>query len=105
MIYAENEEVLYVHQQDNPDMGVMYLLKGLLNVLQDYTWEQSSDARVLVYTRVLAMLSAASQEEYLYHIDKGTDLINGSQTFSCCYTLASQPTSQLPQKLISFICF
>ncbi|KAK0049257.1 UPF0505 protein [Biomphalaria pfeifferi] len=55
---------------DNPEMGVMYLLRGLLNVLHDYTWEPNSDARILVYTRVLAMLSAAYQEEYPYHIDK-----------------------------------
>ncbi|BFZ02646.1 hypothetical protein BsWGS_05685 [Bradybaena similaris] len=55
---------------DSPDMGVMYLLRGLLNVLQDYTWEPNSDARILVYTRVLAMLAAASQENYPYHIDK-----------------------------------
>lgn len=52
-------------------MGVMYLLRGLLNVLQDYTWEPNSDARILVYTRVLAMLATASQENYPYHIDKG----------------------------------
>ncbi|CAL1536882.1 unnamed protein product [Lymnaea stagnalis] len=55
---------------DNPEAGVMYLLRGLLNVLHDYTWDPNSDARILVYSRVLAMLSAASQEEYLYHIDK-----------------------------------
>ncbi|XP_059139678.1 VPS35 endosomal protein-sorting factor-like [Physella acuta] len=55
---------------DNPEMGVMYLLRGLLNVLQDYTWEPNSDARILVYTRVLAVLSAAFQEEFPYHIDK-----------------------------------
>ncbi|KAH9503976.1 VPS35 endosomal protein sorting factor-like [Bulinus truncatus] len=55
---------------DNPEMGVMYLLRGLLNVLQDYMWDPTSDARILVYTRVLAMLSAAYQEEYPYHIDK-----------------------------------
>ncbi|KAK7112793.1 hypothetical protein V1264_012185 [Littorina saxatilis] len=56
---------------DSPEAGVLYLLRGLLNVLQDYTWDQSSDARVTVYTRVLAALSAYSQEEYPYHVDKG----------------------------------
>ncbi|XP_005101203.1 VPS35 endosomal protein sorting factor-like [Aplysia californica] len=55
---------------DNPDVGVMYLLRGLLNVLQDYTWDQNGDLRIFVYTRVLAMLSSAAQEEYLYHFDK-----------------------------------
>ncbi|KAK3713118.1 hypothetical protein RRG08_036730 [Elysia crispata] len=55
---------------DNPDSGVMYLLRGLLNVLQDYVWDPASDNRILLYTRVLAMLSAACQEAYLYSIDK-----------------------------------
>ncbi|ESO85799.1 hypothetical protein LOTGIDRAFT_195736 [Lottia gigantea] len=55
---------------DNPEAGVMYMLKGLLNVLQDYTWDNSSDAKAVVYIRVLALLSAASQESYIYHIDK-----------------------------------
>ncbi|CAG5133662.1 unnamed protein product [Candidula unifasciata] len=65
---------------DSPDMGVMYLLRGLLNVLQDYTWEPNSDARILVYTRVLSMLAAASQEHYPYHIDKvdSNDAMYGS---------------------------
>ncbi|XP_067673421.1 VPS35 endosomal protein-sorting factor-like [Haliotis asinina] len=65
---------------DNPEAGVMYLLRGLLNVLQDYTWDNSSDARALVYTRVIAMLSASCQERFPYHIDKvdSNDSLYGS---------------------------
>ncbi|XP_053393595.1 VPS35 endosomal protein-sorting factor-like isoform X2 [Mercenaria mercenaria] len=55
---------------DNPDSSVLYLLRGLLNILQNYTWEPNSDAKVVVYTRVLAMLSASCQETFPYHIDK-----------------------------------
>ena len=57
--------------QDSPEAGVLYLLRGLLNVLQDYTWDTNSDARVIAYTRVLAVLSAYSQEDYPSHVDKG----------------------------------
>ncbi|XP_076459289.1 VPS35 endosomal protein-sorting factor-like [Babylonia areolata] len=55
---------------DSPEAGVLYLLRGLLNMLQDYTWDANSDARVMAYTRVLAILSAYSQEDYLYRVDK-----------------------------------
>ncbi|XP_041364483.1 VPS35 endosomal protein-sorting factor-like isoform X2 [Gigantopelta aegis] len=55
---------------DNPESGVLYLLRGLLNVLQDYTWDINGDAKVIFYTRVIAMMSASCQEFYLYHVDK-----------------------------------
>ena len=58
-------------KQDSPEAGVLYLLRGLLNVLQDYTWDANSDARAIAYTRVLAALSAFSQEDYPYHVDQG----------------------------------
>jgi hypothetical protein len=49
----------------------MYLTRGLLNVLQHYAWEPTSNARSVMYLHVLDMLSAAAQETYPYHIEKG----------------------------------
>lgn len=40
-------------------------------MIQDYTWEDTSDDRIRIYTYVLHLLSAMSQETYLYHVDKG----------------------------------
>lgn len=65
-------DFLSIYTQDNPDAGVLYLLRGLLNILQNYLWETQTDYKVLVYTRVLALLSAMSQDSYLYHADRGT---------------------------------
>jgi hypothetical protein len=53
---------------------VLYLTRGLLNVLQQYTWEPTSNARCVVYLHVLDMLSAAAQEVYPYHVEKGNSL-------------------------------
>ena len=53
---------------DNPDSGVLYLLRGLLNILQNYT--SDSDFKANIYIRVLAILSAICQESYIYHVDK-----------------------------------
>jgi hypothetical protein len=50
---------------------VLYLTRGLLNVLQQYAWEPTSNARCVVYLHVLDMLSTAAQETYPYHIEKG----------------------------------
>ncbi|KAM5227979.1 VPS35 endosomal protein-sorting factor-like isoform 4-T4 [Ctenodactylus gundi] len=55
---------------DHPEHGVLFLVRELLNVIQDYTWEDSSDDKIHIYTCVLHLLSAMSQETYLYHIDK-----------------------------------
>uniref|UniRef100_D3YW20 VPS35 endosomal protein-sorting factor-like n=1 Tax=Mus musculus TaxID=10090 RepID=D3YW20_MOUSE len=55
---------------DHPEHGVLFLVRELLNVIQDYTWEDSSDDKIRIYTSVLHLLSAMSQDTYLYHIDK-----------------------------------
>uniref|UniRef100_A0A2K6PQS2 VPS35 endosomal protein-sorting factor-like n=1 Tax=Rhinopithecus roxellana TaxID=61622 RepID=A0A2K6PQS2_RHIRO len=55
---------------DHPEHGVLFLVRELLNVIQDYTWEDNSDEKIRIYTCVLHLLSAMSQETYLYHIDK-----------------------------------
>ncbi|XP_064600257.1 VPS35 endosomal protein-sorting factor-like [Liolophura sinensis] len=55
---------------DNPEAGVLYLMRGLLNVLQNYQWEANSDAKVIIYTRCVAMLSAMCQDQLPYHVDK-----------------------------------
>ncbi|XP_067859293.1 VPS35 endosomal protein-sorting factor-like isoform X2 [Heptranchias perlo] len=55
---------------DHPEQGVLYLVRGLLNVIQDYIWEDHTDPKVRIYINVLHLLAAASQETYLYHVDK-----------------------------------
>ncbi|XP_065065630.1 VPS35 endosomal protein-sorting factor-like isoform X3 [Rhopilema esculentum] len=55
---------------DHPEHGTLYLFRGLLNVVQDYAWEESSDARARVYLNAIVTLSASCQDSYLYQIDK-----------------------------------
>ncbi|XP_068062973.1 VPS35 endosomal protein-sorting factor-like isoform X4 [Anomalospiza imberbis] len=55
---------------DHPEQGVLFLVRGLLNVIQDYTWEDNSDDKVRIYTNVLHLLSAMTQEAFIYHVDK-----------------------------------
>lgn len=57
--------------QDHPEHGVLYLVRGLLNMVQDYTWEDNSDAKVRVYVSALPLLAAMGQETYMYSIPKG----------------------------------
>lgn len=63
--------VVYLSFQDSPEQGVLYLTRGLLNVIQTYPWDPQSCARATVYLHVLDMLSTAAQEVYPYHIDMG----------------------------------
>ncbi|NWW38877.1 CP062 protein, partial [Panurus biarmicus] len=55
---------------DHPEQGVLFLVRGLLNVIQDYTWEDNSDDKIRIYTNVLHLLSAMTQEAFIYHVDK-----------------------------------
>lgn len=55
---------------DHPEQGVLFLVRGLLNVIQDYTWEDNSDDKIRIYTNVLHLLSAMAQETFIYHVDK-----------------------------------
>ncbi|XP_071450992.1 VPS35 endosomal protein-sorting factor-like [Hetaerina americana] len=65
---------------DPPEQGVLYLTRGLLNVVQHYSWlcspgansdaKKGSMSQALVYLNVLQMLSSATQETYLYRVDK-----------------------------------
>ncbi|XP_071796501.1 VPS35 endosomal protein-sorting factor-like [Asterias amurensis] len=65
---------------DNPDYGVLYLVRGLLNVIQDYVWDVDTDAKATVFLNVLCLLSACSQEQFIYHIKNvdSNDVLYGS---------------------------
>ncbi|XP_015271594.1 PREDICTED: UPF0505 protein C16orf62 homolog [Gekko japonicus] len=67
---------------DHPEQGVLFLVRGLLNVIQDYTWEDNSDDKVRIYANVLHLLSAMNQETYIYHVDKveSNDTLYGGDT-------------------------
>lgn len=57
--------------QDHPEHGVLYLVRDLLNKVQNYTWEDNSDAKVRVFISALPLLAAMSQETFQYSIPKG----------------------------------
>ncbi|EDV22361.1 uncharacterized protein TRIADDRAFT_28863, partial [Trichoplax adhaerens] len=52
---------------DNPDQGALYLLKGLLNVLQKYHWD-SDLGKIKMYIKTIGLLSAMCQDGYLYQL-------------------------------------
>uniref|UniRef100_A0AAR2JFR4 VPS35 endosomal protein-sorting factor-like n=1 Tax=Pygocentrus nattereri TaxID=42514 RepID=A0AAR2JFR4_PYGNA len=88
---------------DHPEQGVLYLVRGLLNMVQDYTWEDNSDAKVRVYISALPLLAAMSQESYLYTIpkvDSNETLYGGDPKFVAeisrlCETLIGQVLDHL----------
>ncbi|KAM9773653.1 VPS35 endosomal protein-sorting factor-like isoform X2 [Syngnathus typhle] len=83
---------------DHPEHGVLYLVRGVLNMVQDYAWEDNSDAKVRVYISALPLLAAMSQETYLYTIpkvDSNETLYGGDPKFlteinKLCETLIGQ---------------
>ena len=55
---------------DSPDHGVLYLIRGLLNILQAYSWDSHLDSKPFIYANVLVALSSMAQESLPYHIDR-----------------------------------
>ncbi|CAI8033056.1 VPS35 endosomal protein-sorting factor-like [Geodia barretti] len=55
---------------DNPDQQALYLLRGLLNGLNEYQWSTSTDCKMRVYINAICLLAAACQERYLYSLEK-----------------------------------
>ncbi|XP_076242977.1 VPS35 endosomal protein-sorting factor-like [Calliopsis andreniformis] len=64
---------------DSPEHGVLYLMRGLLNAIQR-CFEENALTKSYLYLRVLDLLSAVTQENYPYHIDKvdSNDKLYGS---------------------------
>lgn len=56
---------------DNPDRGVVGLLKSLLNVIRQLEWNKLNCNLAILYISVLDLLSSLAKEEYPYHVDKG----------------------------------
>ena len=47
--------------KDSPDQGALYLVRGLLNVVQEYTWELHGGSKMTIYLNAIGLLSAMSQ--------------------------------------------
>uniref|UniRef100_H2ZDV4 VPS35 endosomal protein-sorting factor-like n=1 Tax=Ciona savignyi TaxID=51511 RepID=H2ZDV4_CIOSA len=68
---------------DNTEQGVLFPVEEL-NVISESDAEIRSDIQCAIYIKVLAMLTAYSQEQYLYHVhkvDSNEDLYSNDPKF------------------------
>ncbi|KAJ8974474.1 hypothetical protein NQ317_016128 [Molorchus minor] len=65
---------------DNPERGVLSLLRMLLNVLREFEWSKPNCMLGSLYVNVIDVLSIMAQEDYPYHVDKveSNDSLYGS---------------------------
>lgn len=56
---------------DNPEVGVLSLLRTLLNVVRRLDWNKQNCNLATLYTSVVDLLSVMAQEDYPYHVDRG----------------------------------
>ncbi len=65
---------------DNPDQGVLYLLTGVLNLIEKHFAWESVDIKFGLLAKSLLVLSALKQEEFLYHVNgvESNDTLYGS---------------------------
>ena len=56
---------------DNPELGVLYLLSGVLNLINTrYAWE-NLEIKFNLLLNVIVVLSSLKQENYLHHVNFG----------------------------------
>lgn len=60
---------------DNPEQGVLYLLTGVLNLVnKHYQWE-NTEIKFNLLANFLVILGAMTQESYIYHINSGMKVL------------------------------
>jgi hypothetical protein len=63
---------LLVVAPGHPEQGPFYLIKGLLQVVNIYPWEDGSTAKARIFMALLDLFSTLSQKDLPYHISGGT---------------------------------
>ncbi len=55
---------------DSPEQGVLYLLTGVINMINQYNWD-NLEIKFNLLTNVLVIFSALEQENYMHSINNG----------------------------------
>jgi hypothetical protein len=55
----------------HPEQGAFFLLKDLLEILENLTWERLTIVRSRIYLRIISLLASIVQETLPYHIPGG----------------------------------
>lgn len=59
---------LLVAVPGHPELGPFYLLRGLLQIVKDYPWEEGSIAKAEIYNAMIALLSVSLRPPFPYAI-------------------------------------
>ncbi|KJE94840.1 hypothetical protein CAOG_005411 [Capsaspora owczarzaki ATCC 30864] len=67
---------------DHPDHGKLYMVKGLINMIQTYQWEENGDGKIRVYMGILSLMASMHQTHYAYRIEgvESNDTLYGGET-------------------------
>nr|XP_002131713.1 UPF0505 protein C16orf62-like [Ciona intestinalis] len=69
---------------DNTEQGVLFLLRSFLNIISESGSQIRPDITCAIYIKVLSLLTAYSQDQYLYHVykvDSNEDLYSNDPKF------------------------
>ena len=57
---------------DNPEQGVLYLLTGVLNLVNKHFQWENTEIKFNLLASFLVIFGAVTQENFIYHINNGT---------------------------------
>lgn len=65
---------------DNPDQGVLYLLTGVINLVQKHFQWENLEIKFCLLANMLVIFNSLKQENYLYHVEnvESNDTLYGS---------------------------
>ena len=68
---------------DNPEEGVLYLIKSALNAINKYSWDRSQAVKSLALLDGIKLLVSACQESYPYSYQVNTYLTSHLTSLYC----------------------
>eukprot|EP01104_Vermistella_antarctica_P020482 TRINITY_DN876_c0_g2_i1.p1 TRINITY_DN876_c0_g2~~TRINITY_DN876_c0_g2_i1.p1 ORF type:complete len:997 (+),score=297.01 TRINITY_DN876_c0_g2_i1:71-3061(+) len=67
--FLQHVSALFVVLPGHPEHGPFYLVKGLVKVLSDYSWDRVSIGKSQAFLAMISAFSAAGQTKLPYHFD------------------------------------
>ena len=69
--YLTNMMATLLIVPDNPEQGVLYLITGVINLISKHFQWDNEEIKFNLLANCLVILSAMTQQNYLYHIKNG----------------------------------
>lgn len=69
--YVSNMMTTLLLIPDNPEQGVLYLLTGIVNLVQKHFQWENIEIKFNILSEILVTFNCLKQESFIYHLENG----------------------------------